>query len=354
MTTKGLIVGALTEKDDGTYTYQQLTPELSWEMRFPHVVTIDDEKEHDSFWLRDPTIAPDDRVTFHLLDGNNYCDICKAPKARTELQVAVMYRDSREPGPFADYKEYGFYLECNSCKSADSTYTGQSGKSSVITPVGGYGTYGMYAVPCPDGHFELHRFGRRQGGLIMSSWRGTNGGKIASNADYCMFFTDEWRTFWAPPVESYPSSKGVPMLALPTAPEFDLPPCAILKWWDFTTPPLTVIKYAEMAADLIRDNKVVQIGCIGGHGRTGTFAALVGLSLGRFNSSGAAMAWLRENYCKDAIESKVQEDSVHAYAKSLGLHGADARANVGTATPKGDSADIDDDGAWYSHWAAGG
>lgn len=53
----------------------------------------------------------------------------------------------------------------------------------------------------------------------------------------------------------------------------------------------------------------IHLGCIGGHGRTGTIlAALVYAVLGEKN----AIEYVREHYCKKAVESQVQVDWLHA------------------------------------------
>ena len=57
---------------------------------------------------------------------------------------------------------------------------------------------------------------------------------------------------------------------------------------------------AELAA-----GKKIHLGCIGGHGRTGTvLAAVVAKGMGIKD----AITWVRENYCVKAVESKAQVD----------------------------------------------
>ena len=58
--------------------------------------------------------------------------------------------------------------------------------------------------------------------------------------------------------------------------------------------------------------KVIEIGCIGAHGRTGTFMALVLVEYGY--SAEEAVRTVRRDYCKHAIESKGQEKMVEEYA----------------------------------------
>lgn len=56
--------------------------------------------------------------------------------------------------------------------------------------------------------------------------------------------------------------------------------------------------------------KRVHIGCIGGHGRTGTLIAAL---VAKFCKEEDAIAWVREHYCKKAVESKAQIDFLKKY-----------------------------------------
>ncbi len=59
-----------------------------------------------------------------------------------------------------------------------------------------------------------------------------------------------------------------------------------------------------LAVQLIAQKKV-HVGCVGGHGRTGTvFAALVKVMLGEPD----AIAYVRQHYCKKAVETAAQID----------------------------------------------
>lgn len=51
----------------------------------------------------------------------------------------------------------------------------------------------------------------------------------------------------------------------------------------------------------------IHVGCIGGHGRTGTVIAAVVARLG-IAPDNDAIAWVREHYCKKAVENKMQEN----------------------------------------------
>lgn len=64
-------------------------------------------------------------------------------------------------------------------------------------------------------------------------------------------------------------------------------------------------KMIEWIAQEIKSGKKVHIGCIGGHGRTGTvLSALVAY----MNVSTDPIKYVRENYCKKAVESQEQID----------------------------------------------
>ena len=58
----------------------------------------------------------------------------------------------------------------------------------------------------------------------------------------------------------------------------------------------------------IASGKMVEVGCMGGHGRTGTLLAALRAAQGEL--PGRAIGWVRNNYCKRAVESNGQVDFV--------------------------------------------
>jgi protein-tyrosine phosphatase len=62
-----------------------------------------------------------------------------------------------------------------------------------------------------------------------------------------------------------------------------------------------------------RAGERVEIGCLGGHGRTGTAVACLAILSG--HPPGEAVAWVRANYCVEAVETTEQEAFV------VGLYG---------------------------------
>jgi hypothetical protein len=64
----------------------------------------------------------------------------------------------------------------------------------------------------------------------------------------------------------------------------------------------------DWLAGKLNDGKSVHVGCIGGHGRTGmVLAALVKVMTGEED----AITWVRQNYCKKVVETKVQVKFLH-------------------------------------------
>lgn len=78
-------------------------------------------------------------------------------------------------------------------------------------------------------------------------------------------------------------------------------------------------KLLEWTAQQIESGKKVHVGCIGGHGRTGTFlAALVYVMTGRKDAG----AYVREAYCKKVIETTEQ---VNFLFNKFGIEKVDPR-----------------------------
>ena len=55
--------------------------------------------------------------------------------------------------------------------------------------------------------------------------------------------------------------------------------------------------------------------CQGGHGRTGTALGILLIASGALKDKKKSISWVRENYCRRAIESSKQEDMIKEFAK---------------------------------------
>jgi hypothetical protein len=70
------------------------------------------------------------------------------------------------------------------------------------------------------------------------------------------------------------------------------------------------IKLIDWLQEQIVAGKKVHVGCIGGHGRTGTvLSALVAVMMGNKDST----AYVRKNYCEKAVESHDQIEFLHKH-----------------------------------------
>jgi Protein-tyrosine phosphatase len=80
-----------------------------------------------------------------------------------------------------------------------------------------------------------------------------------------------------------------------------------LDWPDFGVPddPALVITALRSVIDRARTGERVEIGCLGGHGRTGTALACLAILTG--HPATDAVAWVRASYCPKAVETAGQE-----------------------------------------------
>src|SRR5882757_6374955 len=86
-----------------------------------------------------------------------------------------------------------------------------------------------------------------------------------------------------------------------------------LDWPDFGVPESTEDVSAALRSVLDRAHagQRVEIGCLGGHGRTGTALACLAILTG--HPARGAVDWVRAVYCASAVETPEQEAFVAAY-----------------------------------------
>jgi hypothetical protein len=89
-----------------------------------------------------------------------------------------------------------------------------------------------------------------------------------------------------------------------------------IEWPDFGVPENTAAVRQSLTAVLgrARSGQRVELGCLGGHGRTVTALACLAVLSG--HSAGDAMDWVRANYCSDAVETPEQEALVVAVGQT--------------------------------------
>ena len=89
---------------------------------------------------------------------------------------------------------------------------------------------------------------------------------------------------------------------------------ALLPWVDFGVPDANELRVAlEDVLDRSRRGEHVEVGCLGGHGRTGTALACLAVLTGTPPSE--AVAWVRAAYCEKAVETDEQQAFVAAFGQ---------------------------------------
>jgi len=91
-------------------------------------------------------------------------------------------------------------------------------------------------------------------------------------------------------------------------------PHGYVDWPDFGVPadPAPVLTALRDLLERVGGGQRVEVGCLGGHGRTGT--ALAGLAVLTGHPVEDAVAWVRAHYCADAMETAEQETFVATLA----------------------------------------
>lgn len=88
-------------------------------------------------------------------------------------------------------------------------------------------------------------------------------------------------------------------------------PTILFPWRDRGMPSDVMLKeLMEYAIKKIKEGKSIDIGCHGGHGRTGTFVACLLTQLTNMSAK-EIITYVRTQYCKEAIEGYVQEDAIY-------------------------------------------
>lgn len=118
-------------------------------------------------------------------------------------------------------------------------------------------------------------------------------------------------------------------LATNTAHEVDLTqPCSLyVGWQDFGTIKVSLLSEAvEWVLPFLRDRKsIIEIACIGGHGRTGTFVTALMIREGWAVTD--AIEYIRGGYCPKAIEGPKQEELLQEYYNLINGVEADESAD---------------------------
>jgi protein-tyrosine phosphatase len=83
-------------------------------------------------------------------------------------------------------------------------------------------------------------------------------------------------------------------------------PHELLDWPDFGVPEVAPLRIAlRSLLERSRSGEVVELGCVGAHGRTGTALACLSVLTGA--EAGQSVDWVRAVHCEKAVETAEQE-----------------------------------------------
>jgi protein tyrosine phosphatase len=88
----------------------------------------------------------------------------------------------------------------------------------------------------------------------------------------------------------------------------------LVEWPDYGTVELDQLRFAlQWTNQWIDQGKCLEVGCMGGHGRTGTFLACLLVDREGLGAE-EAIQTVRSRYCHEAVETVGQEQMVRQYA----------------------------------------
>lgn len=104
------------------------------------------------------------------------------------------------------------------------------------------------------------------------------------------------------------ANKAAAALLPPNLLSWEPPPFLAIDWPDGSTPNLGAKWWETFVIELAKLEGDVVFYCYGGHGRTGTAAAIISELAGLTPKKGDPVNWLRSIYCEKAVESNSQLD----------------------------------------------
>ena len=91
-------------------------------------------------------------------------------------------------------------------------------------------------------------------------------------------------------------------------------PCLFYNWTDMKAPrDARIVELVGWMKTTIESGKIIDIGCVGAHGRTGTMLALLLIDIEGLGAK-EAIAAVKERHCSHAIETWEQEDYIYGWA----------------------------------------
>ena len=222
------------------------------------------------------------------------------------------------PDPDEDFEAYMAAIEAEEAQTAkdwDSWLDRMDLESSTYSPAI-TGSQTVQAFRSCQHHLQPFTFkvGKQEYTLFGSAFNNRKSNAQAAKAEVCVFLDHRWmmeyKPVWVNPAMAQ-EAQGQDMLRGQSASET---PTIFLDWPDMGVLAIKDLKpVVSYLANIIDIG--VEIGCLGGHGRTGTLMALIMVQLGY--KPGKAIKTIRKDYCDKAIETKKQEELIKAFAEEV-------------------------------------
>jgi len=157
------------------------------------------------------------------------------------------------------------------------------------------------------------KVGKQEYTLFGSAFNNRKSKAQAEKANLCVFLDTHWMDAYSNPIWMNPAMSSKLSFGPSTIQET---PTIVLDWPDMGVLSIEDLKpVVNHLALALQIDQRIEIGCIGGHGRTGTMMALIMVQLGC--KPGNAIKTIRKDYCDSAIETKKQEDLIKAFAEEV-------------------------------------
>lgn len=88
-----------------------------------------------------------------------------------------------------------------------------------------------------------------------------------------------------------------------------------IDWPDGSHPKLPETFWKDLISVIREEKKKVVISCVGGHGRTGTVLSILSVLMGVVKKTEDPVKFIRENYCKEAVETITQINYIKEVTK---------------------------------------
>lgn len=246
------------------------------------------------------TASPDDTGLICLADGS-YAD----------FELRVTYRRGEKDGR-PDWQEIWW-----DGKAPEDWDTNDTPPTATVT-------YDCDCTPAKKFYCSTHNVQRDKEGDPWRYWGGhsTTGTTYTSSYSYSGFGRCNhcFDTFELPGLQhNNIKISGKRFHTTDTTPDFGLyaysgwnPSCVatFIPWQDYGLPTVDfarVFEAIQTAWDLSCEGKVVEVGCMGGHGRTGTILACLALLSDPEMTARQAIHHVRKVHCNEAIETNEQE-----------------------------------------------